>query len=79
MKFISVTPIADYILRVKTDDQKVYDFNVLKEIERIPSYICLKDKEFFVQVKFNSHRIYWSLDCDFHIDQVLPNSNPIKI
>lgn len=77
MKFIEVTPEDGYILRVKTDDDNVYLFNVYQEIQRIPSYNCLMNKEFFEQVKFKGERIYWSMDCDFHIDQVLELSKKI--
>lgn len=71
MKFIEVTPENNYILRVKTDDANVYLFDVYQEVLRISSYRCLMNKEFFEQVKFKSERIYWCLDCDFHIDQML--------
>ena len=71
MKFIEVTPENNYIFRVKTDDANVYLFDVYQEVLRIPSYKYLMNKEFFEQVKFKGERTYSSLDCDFHIDQVL--------
>lgn len=77
MKFIEVTLENNYILRVKTDDANVYLFDVYQEVLRISSYRCLMNKEFFEQVKFKSERIYWCLDYDFHIDQVLALSKKI--
>lgn len=46
MKFIEVTPENNYILRVKTDAANVYLFDVYQEVQRIPSYKCLMDKDF---------------------------------
>ena len=73
-KFSKIIPSDNYILHITTDDNKKYDFNVLTELERIPSYRLLYDKEFFKQVKFKGERIYWDNDHDFHIDQVLARS-----
>ncbi len=77
MKFIEVTPESNYMLRVKTEDANVYLFDVYQEVQRITSYKCLMDKDFFEQVKFKGERIYWNMDCDFHIDQVLALSKKI--
>ena len=70
-KFINVTPFDNHILHIATDDGHIFDFNVLEEIKRIPSYKRLYDLDFFKQVKFRNERIYWDHDHDFHIDQVL--------
>lgn len=70
-KFIEVTPADNYILHIKTDDGNIFDFNVLDEIKRIPSYKRLYDLDFFKHVHFKSQRIYWDYDHDFHIDQIL--------
>ncbi len=77
-KFISVIPLDNYILHIITDDSTAYDFNVLPELERIPSYKRLYDKEYFKQVKFKSERIYWDYDHDFHIDQVLARARKLN-
>ena len=71
VKFLTVTPLANYVLRITTDDNDIFDFNVLNELKRIPSYKRLFDVDFFKQVHFNDERIYWDYDHDFHIDQVL--------
>jgi hypothetical protein len=70
-KFVNVTPLDNYILHITTDDGHIFDFNVLEEIKRIPSYKRLYDLDFFKQVRFKNERIYWDYDHDFHIDQVL--------
>lgn len=70
-KFIAVKPLDNYILHIVTDDSGVFDFNVLTELKRIPSYKRLYDIDFFKQVNFKGERIYWDYDHDFHIDQVL--------
>ena len=70
-KFINVTPMGDYKLEISTDSNQVFIFDVLPEIKRIDCYKSLLDSNFFKAVKFNSHRIYWDKDHDFHIDQVL--------
>jgi hypothetical protein len=76
-KFISVIPLDNYILHITTDDGDVLDFDVLKELKRIPSYKRLYDIEFFKQVHFKNERIYWDYDHDFHIDQVLARAQKI--
>lgn len=73
-KFISVTPLDNYILHIITDDGSVFDFDVLQEIKRISSYSRLYDINFFKQVHFRNERIYWDYDHDFHIDQILAYS-----
>ncbi len=70
-KFINATPLDDYRLKISTDNNQVFIFDVLPEIKRIDCYKSLLDDRFFKAVKFNSHRIYWDKDHDFHIDQVL--------
>ena len=77
-KFISVTPLDNYILRVVIDNGEVFDFNVRAELERIPAYNRLYDKDFFTWVHFKNERIYWDFDHDFHIDQVLARSKKVK-
>ena len=77
-KFVSVTPLDDYILRVVIDSGEIFDFNVRTELERIQAYKRLYDKDFFKQVHFKNERIYWDFDHDFHIDQVLARSKKIK-
>ena len=73
-KFIDVTPLDNYILHIVTDDGLAFDFDVLREIKRIPSYKRLYDVELFKQVHFRNERIYWDHDHDFHIDQVLAHA-----
>ena len=73
-RFITVTPLDNYVLHITTDAGDILDFNVLVELERIPSYKKLYDINFFRQVHFKGERIYWDYDHDFHIDQVLARS-----
>lgn len=73
-KFLTVTPLDNYILHITTDAGDILDFNVLTELGRIPSYKRLYDTNFFKQVRFKDERIYWDYDHDFHIDQVLARS-----
>jgi len=70
-RFLTVTPLENYVLHIATDEGDVLDFNVLEELKRIPSYKKLYDLDFFKQVHFKGERIYWDYDHDFHIDQVL--------
>ena len=70
-KFLTVTPLDNYILYITTDEGDILDFNVLGEIKRIPPYKRLYDVDFFKQVHFKNERIYWDDYHDFHIDQVL--------
>jgi hypothetical protein len=74
MNILNIIPLDNYILRVSLSDGKVYDFNVLSEINRIPSYRILLNIEYFKLVKFDLDRIYWGDifgSIDFHIDQVI--------
>jgi hypothetical protein len=72
-----VTPLHNYTLHITTDDGHVFDFNVLEEIKRIPSYKRLYDLEFFKQVKFKNESMYWNYNHDFHIDQVLARAKKV--
>ena len=76
-KFISVIPLDNYILHITTDDGNIFDFDVRREIERIPSYNRLYDLEFFRHVHFNDERIYWDYAHDFHIDQILAGAHKV--
>ena len=76
-KFISVIPLDNYTLHINTDDGNSFDFDVRREIERIPSYKRLYDIEFFRQVHFKDERIYWDYDHDFHIDQILARAHKV--
>ena len=76
-KFIEVTTLDNYILHVITDDAGVFDFDVLIELKRIPSYKRLYDVNFFKQVHFKGESIYWDYDHDFHIDQVLARAQKV--
>jgi hypothetical protein len=77
-KFIEVKPLENYILKIKTNDGHIFDFDVLAELKRIPSYKRLYDIDFFRQVHFRNQRIYWDYDHDFHIDQVLANAKQLQ-
>lgn len=70
-KFISVTPLNNYILHVVSDEGSAFNFDVSKEIKHIPSYEKLYDIEFFKKVHFRNDLVYCDHDHDFHIDQVL--------
>ena len=63
MKFIEVTPENNYILRVKTDDANVYLFDVYQEVQRIPSYKCLMDKDFLnkLNLRVNEFTGIWTV------------------
>jgi hypothetical protein len=76
-KFISVIPLDNYTLHITTDDGNAFDFDVKREIERIPSYKRLYDIEFFRQVHFKDERIYWDYDHDFHINQILARAHKV--
>ena len=74
MKIIKLIPCKNYVLRVFVDNGNIYDFDVLKEIKRIPSYTPLLNVEFFKTAKIDLDRIYWGDiygSIDFHIDQVI--------
>jgi len=71
MKLIAVEPQDNYIVRVYLDDGSVVDFDVKSELERIPSYKPLYDKEIFKTVAFKNQRIFWNESYDFHLDQIL--------
>ncbi len=71
MKLIKVEPKDNYIVRVYLDDKSVIDFDVKPEIDRIPCYKPLFDKELFKKVMFKNQRIYWNDQIDFHLDQIL--------
>ena len=71
MKLINVEPKENYILRVYLDDDSIIDFDVKPELERIPCYKPLYNKELFNTVKFKNKRIYWNEHFDFHLDQIL--------
>lgn len=73
-KFVHVTAKDNYILHIVIDDGSAFDFNVSKEIKKIPSYKRLYDVDFFKNVHFKNERIYWDYDHDFHIDQVLAHA-----
>jgi hypothetical protein len=77
MKFIKVEPLKNYKLIIQTDDLANYEFDVFTQIQRIPSYRCLLSNDLFRAVKFKDERIYWDMDCDFHIDQVLASARKI--
>jgi hypothetical protein len=70
-KFITVTPLDNYRLKISTDNHKIFIFDVLPEIQRIDCYKSLLDVGFFKTVKCNACRIYWDRDHDFHLDQIL--------
>lgn len=78
MKIINVNPVNNYKLHIQLDNFNIYEFDVLAEIESIPSYKCLMNYELFKQVYFKSQRIYWNMDCDFHIDQILDVAKKIS-
>jgi len=78
MKLINVDPKENYILRVYLDDDSIIDFDVKKELERIPCYKPLYDKALFNTVKFKNKRIYWNEQFDFHLDQVLDSNCFVK-
>ncbi|MCF7988654.1 MAG: DUF2442 domain-containing protein [Methylovulum sp.] len=71
MKLIQVEAHDNYIVRVYLDDGSVVDFDVKAELERIPCYKPLYDKEIFKTVSFKNQRIFWNESCDFHLDQIL--------
>jgi hypothetical protein len=71
MKLIKVEAKDNYILRIYLDDDSIVDFDVKAELERIPCYKPLYDKELFNSVQFKNKRIYWNEQCDFHLDQIL--------
>lgn len=78
MKLINVEPKDNYVLRVYLDDDSIIDFDVKPELERIPCYKPLYNKELFNTVKFKNKRIYWSEQFDFHLDQILESGFFIK-
>lgn len=78
MKLINVEPKDNYILRVYLDDDSIVDFDVKAELERIPCYKSLYDKELFNSVQFKNKRIYWNEQCDFHLDQILERGHFVK-
>lgn len=51
MKLIKVEPKDNYILRVYLDNQAIIDFDVKAELERIPCYKPLYDRNLFNAVK----------------------------
>lgn len=77
VKFVSVITLNNYILQITIDNGNIFNFDVRKEIERIPSYKKLYDVEFFKQVHFKNERIYWDYNYDFHIDQILARGHKI--
>lgn len=79
MKLIKVEPKDNYILRVYLDDDSIVDFDAKAEIERIPSYKPLYDKELFNSVRFKNKRVYWNEQFDFHLDQILERGHLVNV
>ena len=79
MKLINVETKENYIVRIYLDDDSIVEFDVKKELERIPCYKPLYDKVLFKSVKFKNKRIYWNDQFDFHLDQILERGHFVKI
>ncbi|MDP2901543.1 MAG: DUF2442 domain-containing protein [Methylovulum sp.] len=71
MELLAVEAQDNDIVRVYLDDGSIVDFDVKAELERIPCYKPLYDKELFKKVSFKNQRIFWNGQCDFHLDQIL--------
>lgn len=68
---INATALPDNILKVELDNDTyvLLDFKAL--IQKIPGYAKLSNKAFFSTVKFDDDMVYWDLQHDMHIHQIL--------
>ncbi|MEY4767999.1 MAG: hypothetical protein RL637_638 [Pseudomonadota bacterium] len=78
MKLINAEAKENYIVRIYLDNDSVIDFDVKPQLQRIPFYKPLYNKELFKTVKFKHKRLYWNEQFDFHLDQIIELGKLIK-
>ncbi len=78
MKLVNVKPKENYILRIYLDNEAIIDFDVKAELERIPCYKSLYNKNLFNSVQFKNKRVYWNEQFDFHLDQIIERGHLIE-
>ena len=73
MKLKTVMLNKDYHILFTLDDNRQFIFNFKNSLD-YPAYNKLNDTTIFLSACFDKDIIFWDLDCDIHIDQLLSNS-----
>lgn len=80
-KIKQITANTDFTLNVTFDDGKSISYDVMDDINHIPSYSLLKeDHNLFQQVKLDKSRtcVYWNDEIDLPSDAIYEYGTEIK-